>query len=81
MEKFKGKYEIIFGFVTLVVSLSAFKEELSKFNLDLGFTSLSLAHLFLYCVFGFCLCLYFYTVEFVVRETKIGHWKIFDYLI
>lgn len=81
MDKFKGKYEIILGFVTLVVSLSAFKDELSKINIDLGFTSISFAQYFLYCVIGFSLCLYFYVVEFTARETKIGHWKFFDYLI
>lgn len=81
MDKFKGKYEIILGFVTLVVSLSAFKDELSKINLDLGFATISCAQYFLYCVIGFSLCLYFYVVEFTARETKIGHWKIFDYLI
>lgn len=81
MEKFKGKYEIILGFATLVVSLSAFKDELSRINLELGFTTITLSQYFLYSVFGFCLCLYFYIMEHAVRETRIGHWKIFDYLI
>lgn len=81
MDKFKDKYEIILGFVTLVVSLSAFKDELSKVYFELGFTTISFAQYFLYCVIGFSLCLYFYVVEFTARETQIGHWKIFDYLI
>ena len=81
MEKFKKKYEVILGFATLVISLSAFKDELSKVNLDLGFTTLSLSEYFLYCVYGFSACLYFYIIEHIVRDTKIGHWKFFDYLI
>ncbi|MBD0725763.1 hypothetical protein B6A10_11275 [Flavobacterium sp. L1I52] len=81
MEKIKGKYEIILGFATLIISLSAFKDELSQINLELGFIKISLSQYFLYSVFGFCLCLYFYIIEHAVRETKIGQWKIFDYLI
>lgn len=81
MEKLKGKYEVILGFVTLIVSLSAFKDELSKVTLDLGFTTISLATYFLYSVYGFAICLYLYIVENIVRDTKIGHWKIFNYLI
>jgi HEPN domain-containing protein len=81
VEKFKGKYEIILGFVTLVVSLSAFKDELSKINVNLGFANISLSQYFLYSVLGFSLCLYFYIIEHVARDTKIGYWKIFDYLI
>jgi hypothetical protein len=81
MEKLKGKYEIILGFVTLVVSLSAFKDELAKVNLELGWTTISLAEYFLYAVYGFSICLYLYIVEHIVRETKIGIWKVFDYAI
>jgi len=81
MEKLKGKYEIILGFVTLIVSLSAFKDELAKVTLDLGFVTISLASYFLYSVYGFAICLYLYIVEHIVRDTKIGHWKIFNYLI
>ena len=79
--KIKEKYEIILGFVTLVVSLSAFKDELAKVTLNLGYTEISLATYFLYLVYGFCVCLYFYIIERVAQDTKIGNWKIFDYMI
>jgi len=81
MEKIRGKYEIILGFVTLVVSLSAFKDELSRVNLNLGYASISLAQYFLYSVYGFSICLYLYIVEHVVRDLKYGRWKVFDYAI
>jgi hypothetical protein len=81
MEKLKGKYEVILGFVTLVVSLSAFKDELSNVQIELGWISISLADYFLYSVYGFSICLYLYIVEHIVRETRIGNWKIFDYAI
>jgi hypothetical protein len=81
MEKLKGKYEVILGFVTLVVSLSAFKAELAKVQLELGYITISLAKYFLYSVYGFSLCLYLYLMEHIVRETKIGTWKVFNYFI
>ena len=81
MDKLKGKYEVILGFVTLVVSLSAFKDELNLVQLKLGYTTISLAKYFLYSVYGFCICLYFYILEHIVRETKIGSLKIFNFFI
>ena len=79
--KLKEKYEIILGFVTLVISLSAFKDELSKVNLNLGYIEFSLATYFLFIVYGFCICLYFYILERVSQDTAIGNWKLFDYAI
>lgn len=81
MENFKNKYEIILGFVTLIVSFSAFKDELSRINLQLGYTTISLSEYFLIIVFGFGVCLYFYIIDKIFQDTKIGSWKLFDYLI
>ena len=81
MDKIRNKYEIILGFVTLVLSFSAFKDELKLIVLELGYCSISVADLFLYCVYGFAICLYFYIIEQVVRDTNIGTYKIFDYAI
>lgn len=81
MERLKGKFEIILGFVTLVVSLSAFKDELSLVEIQLGYATLSLSEYLLYSVYGFSICLYLYTIELIVRETAIGSWRIFDLFI
>lgn len=81
MEKIKNKFEIILGFVTLIISLSAFKVELSQINIDLGFKTISLAEYFLYSVIGFSVSLYLYIFEIVVRDTKIGKWKFFDFIL
>lgn len=76
----KGKYEPILGFVTLVISLSAFKDELSKVTVNLEFTSFTLANYFLWIVYAFSFCLYLYIIEHMVRDTAVGSWKIFDWL-
>jgi hypothetical protein len=81
MEKFKNKYEIILGFATIIISLSAFKTELDSVNINLGFTEISLAKYFLYCICGLSISLYLYVIERIFNDTKIGQFKIFDWLI
>jgi len=81
VEKSKNKFEIILGVVTLIISLSAFKEELTQVDINLGFKTITLANYFLYCVYGFSISLYLYILEIVARDTKIGRWKIFDYAL
>jgi len=79
--KIKDKYEVILGFVTLIISLSAFKNELAKVSLPLGYTIISLADYFLYIVYCLFICLYLYIMENIAKDTKIGSWKIFDIII
>jgi hypothetical protein len=81
MKKTKNKFEIILGVVTVIISLSAFKDELTQIDLNLGFKTITLAEYFLYCIYGFSISLYLYILEIVVRDTKIGKWKIFDYIL
>jgi hypothetical protein len=81
MEKIKNKFEIILGFVTLIISLSVFKDELSQININLGFKTFSIAEYFLFSVLGFSVILYLYIFEIVVRDTTIGKWKFFDYIL
>lgn len=81
MDKIKNKYEIILGFVTLVISLSAFKEELAKVVLELGYSTITLADYFLWIVYGLSICLYFYILEKIVSDTRIGNWKVFDLIL
>lgn len=76
----KGKYEAILGFVTLIISLSAFKQELREIPIDIGILQFSVADYFLCVIYGFCLCLYCYVVEFMVRDFSFGTLKIFDYI-
>jgi hypothetical protein len=81
MDKIKNKYEIILGFATLVISLSAFKDELAKVTLELGYMTITLADYFLWVVYGLSICLYFYIVEKIATDTKIGNWKIFTLML
>ncbi|MCB9165434.1 MAG: hypothetical protein H6592_13555 [Flavobacteriales bacterium] len=81
LERLREKYEVILGFVTLVISLSAFKDELAAVQIDLGWIQFSLATYLLYCVYGFSLCLYLYVSESFLKETPLGKWKGLGYVL
>ena len=81
MDRIKNKYEIILGFVTLIISFSAFKDELVKVELDLGYYIFNLSQYLLFIVICFSICLYLYVSEIIARDTRIGKWKIFDYSV
>jgi hypothetical protein len=81
MDKLKNKYEIILGFVTLIISFSAFKDELSKIHYDLGYTTITASQYFLYAVYGFSFCLYLYILENIFRDTKFGIWNGWNVII
>ncbi|MHC4122915.1 MAG: hypothetical protein ACYSSI_05015 [Planctomycetota bacterium] len=81
MENLKNRYEFILGFVGLAISLSIFKEELSKIDINLGFVQFPLLNYFFIVLVGLLICLYLYVIEKTFRNTKIGNCKIFDYLI
>jgi ribosomal protein S13 len=77
----KNKYELIVGFVTLAISLSAFKDELKEVTLVFGSLGFTLAQYLLWIVYGFSICLYLYVIESIVRDTKIGNWRLFEYSV
>ncbi|GET33181.1 hypothetical protein PbJCM13498_20440 [Prolixibacter bellariivorans] len=81
MEKLKDKYEILIGFITIVISFSAFKDELKAITIDLGFVDFNLSQYFFVIVIGFLFSIYLYTVESVLNKTRLGNWKGFNYVI
>ncbi|MGN6265012.1 MAG: HEPN domain-containing protein [Ginsengibacter sp.] len=81
MEKNNKRYELIFGFVTLILSFSAFKDELKEIKVNLGFFNFTLAEYLLKIVYGFGICIYLYIIERIARQSKkLNSWKIIDYI-
>lgn len=81
MEQNKNRYELIFGFVTLILSFSAFKDELKEIEINLGFYKFTLADYLLKIVYGFGICTYLYIIERIARQSKrLNSWKIIDYI-
>lgn len=65
MNKLKEKYEFVIGFVALIVSLSAFKDELKLMVINLSFHSFNLAELFFWLIVGYLCVLQLYVIPFV----------------
>ena len=71
MDRQKERYQLVIGFVAIVISLSAFKDQLDKVKLNLGFASLTLSDYLLSLTLGFVLVVYIYTIPFLFITTKI----------
>jgi len=80
MEKLKERWEFIVGYVALIVSLSAFKDELSKIEMNLGFASFNVAQFLFILILGFLITLHLYLVPFLFSSTKYADKKIFSWL-
>jgi len=81
IEQNKNRYDLIIGFVTLIISFSAFKDELEEIKINLGFYNFTLADYLLKIVYGFGGCIYLYIIERVARQSKrLNSWKVIDYI-
>lgn len=80
MSKLKTRYEFIIGYVAIIISLSAFKEELGSFNLDLGYIEFSASNYLFSLILGSLLGLHIYIVPFLFSSTKYANLRIFSLL-
>jgi hypothetical protein len=77
----KYRYELILGVISLIIALSAYKEELKTIKLDLGFWKTNLSTYLLYNVYGFAICIYLYIIERISRQfSLISTWRIINYI-
>jgi uncharacterized membrane protein len=80
MEKLKERWEFIIGYVALIVSLSAFKDELAKIGLNIGFSSFNAAQFLFILILGFFITLHLYLIPFLFSSTKYADKRIFSLL-
>lgn len=80
MEKLKDRWEFIIGYVALIVSLSAFKNELSMINLNVGFLTFNAAQYLFILILSFLVCLHLYLIPFLLSSTRYANLKMFSYL-
>ena len=63
------KFQLSLGFATLVISLSAFKDELSKFYFHIGLIEINMAEYLFYTILALAVSLYFYFAEQIYCQT------------
>lgn len=81
MENSRTRYEFILGFVAVIISLSAFKDELENIILTIGILKFSLAQYLFILILGFLFCLYLYAIEKIFGNTRVGNSKIFNHIV
>ena len=74
------RYDLILGFLTVVISLSAFKEELSLLRVDLDFISFTLSQFFFLFILGITISFYLYSIERLFDTLTIKQFKILRWI-
>lgn len=80
MDKLKERWEFIVGYVALIVSLSAFKDELTRINLNLGFLTTTAAQFLFALILGFIFTLHLYLIPFVLSSTRYANIRLLKFL-
>lgn len=65
MNKLKENYQFVIGFVAIIISLSAFKDELKEIKINLSFISFDASDLFFWLIIGYLIVLQIYIVPFI----------------
>jgi len=65
MNKLKENYQFVIGFVAIIISLSAFKDELKAIKINLSFISFDASDLFFWLIIGYLIVLQIYIVPFI----------------
>lgn len=73
------RYDLILGFVTVVLSLSAFKDELSRVTVELNFITFTLSQFFFIFILGTTTSFYLYSLErlfstLTIKQIQILSW-------
>ncbi|PSR56086.1 hypothetical protein AHMF7605_22570 [Adhaeribacter arboris] len=80
MKNVKDRYQFIIGFAAIIISLSAFKEELNKILIDFGFISFTGASYLYALILSFVLIVHLYVILYILAETQYANFKIFNTL-
>lgn len=80
MDKLKERWEFIVGYVALIVSISAFKDELSQINLNMGFASATAAQFLFVLILGFIATMHLFLIPFLLSSTRYANIKLVTWL-
>lgn len=80
MKEIKDRWQFILGFAAIIISLSAFKDELNKIVVDFHFISFSLSQYLFVLIFSFISVIYLYVIPYIFSTTKYSNLKIFKHI-
>lgn len=80
MKEIKDRWQFILGFAAIIISLSAFKDELKEIIIDFNFISFSLSTYLFVLIFSFISVIHLYAVPYIFSSTKYSNYKIFKHI-
>lgn len=80
MKEIKDRWQFIIGFVAIIISLSAFKEELNKIVINYQFISFSLSQYLFILILSFISVMHLYVIPYIFSTTKYSNLKFFKYI-
>src|SRR5680860_98873 len=80
MKEIKDRWQFIIGFAAIIISLSAFKDELKSINLDYNFISFSLSQYLFILIISIISVIHLYALPYIFSSSKYSNFKIFKYI-
>ncbi|MGQ1909154.1 hypothetical protein ACT3CE_05145 [Marinifilum sp. RC60d5] len=80
MKEIKDRWQLIIGFAAIIISLSAFKDELNKIIVDFQFISFSLSQYLFILIISFISVIHLYVIPFIFSTTKYSNLKVFKHI-
>lgn len=80
MKEIKDRWQFIIGFAAIIISLSAFKDELNAITIDYHFVSFTLSQYLFILMVSFISVIHLYAVPYVFSSSKYSNFKIFKYI-
>lgn len=77
MKEVKDRWQFIIGFAAIIISLSAFKDELNKIIVEFHFISFSLSQYLFILIISFISVIHLYVIPYIFSTTKYSNLKTF----
>jgi len=76
MKDLKDRWQLITGFVAVIISLSSYKDELKEISLDYYFINFNLSEYLFYVIIGFIVVIHLYIIPYILNSTKYSKIKL-----
>lgn len=80
MKEIKDRWQFIIGFAAIIISLSAFKDELKKIVVDFHYVSFTLSQYLFILIVSFISVIHLYVIPYIFSTTKYSNLRIFKHI-
>ncbi len=80
MKEIKDRWQFIIGFAAIIISLSAFKDELEEIVIDYKYITFSLSQYLFVLTISFIVVIHLYVIPYIFNNTSYSNIKIFHFI-